>query len=269
MSQNHEQTKLRPLTKKEKMVLTFIENFMKEQELSPSYQEIQEHFGFRSISSVQSYLRQLKNKGYIHSPGNNQKRALSILHSTQTLFSPLGVNSQSRPLAMGRLSSFSRQNISEQNDLSFGTQSLSIPLLGLVAAGKPIEALHDNEFIEVPFNMVRHPHKTFALRVEGQSMIEDGILDGDFILVQQQSQANNGDITVAIIDNEATVKRFYLHNSGGQQFIHPFPQSSSQSHLSTSQRVELRPANAGMDSMWFRPEQVEIRGLVVGLIRHY
>jgi repressor LexA len=257
-----------PLTKKEKRVLEFIEGFIHEQELSPSFQEIQEHFGFRSINSVQSYLRQLQSKGYIHSPGSNQKRAISILRSAQTVSSPLGLNHR-RPPFRGRLLSLPQRvgSLSQSSEPPF--ESLSLPLLGRVAAGKPIEALHNNEFIEVPSSMVRNPAKTFALRVEGQSMIEDGIMDGDFIFVQQQSHAKNGEIIVAIIDNEATVKHFYLHNSKQPKLIHRFPQSSSQKSQTLSPQIELRPANAKMDSMWFHPEQVEIRGIVVGLIRHY
>lgn len=265
----------RPLTRKERRVLEFIESFMQKQELSPSYQEIQEHFGFRSINSVQSYLRQLQKKGYIHNPGNNQKRAISILQSAQTVLSSLGLNNR-RPLPGGRSSSphsspFAPFNSEAPSAHNIGTQttSFSVPLLGRVAAGRPIEAIDEHEFIEVPSSLVRHPDKTFALKVEGQSMIEDGIMDGDFIFVQQQAQANNGEIVVAIVNNEATVKRFYLHASPTQPVIHSFPQTSSQSSSFSVHQVELRPANTNMDSMWFSPEQVEIRGVVVGLLRNY
>jgi repressor LexA len=103
--------------------------------------------------------------------------------------------------------------------------------------------------------MVRNPSKSFALKVQGDSMIEDGIFDDDIILIQKQDSANNGDIIVATVDNEATVKRFYLR-------------SRPETH-DDLKWVELRPSNSSMKTMWFNPEQVEIRGIVVGLIRKF
>jgi repressor LexA len=124
-----------------------------------------------------------------------------------------------------------------------------------VAAGQPIEAFKHDEFVDVPPSMVRNPSKSFALKVQGDSMIEDGIFDEDIILVQEQKAAGNGDIVVATVDNEATVKRIYLRAR---------PDSST-----TEKQVELRPSNSTMKSMWYSPDQVEIRGIVVGLIRKF
>ena len=87
---------------------------------------------------------------------------------------------------------------------------LSLPLLGKVAAGSPIEAFEHDEFVQVPPSLVRNPSKSYALKVSGASMIEDGIFDGDLILVQRQESATNGEIVVASIENESTVKRFFL-----------------------------------------------------------
>ena len=126
-----------------------------------------------------------------------------------------------------------------------------------MAAGSPIESFLNDEHVDVPATMIRNPSKTFALIVEGQSMIEDGILDGDIIFVQKQSYANNGDTVVAMVNNQATVKRFYLHD------IHTNPQSDAHP------QVELRPANATMESMWFAPYNIDIQGIVVGLIRRF
>ncbi|MEO0336895.1 MAG: S24 family peptidase, partial [Pseudomonadota bacterium] len=136
-----------------------------------------------------------------------------------------------------------------------------------VAAGLPLEALEHDEFVDAPPTLIRNPEKTFALRVEGQSMIEDGILDGDIIFVQEQNTASNGDTIFAMVENEATVKRFYVHkrkviNSDPQGFTHQESSSSDQ-----EPKVELRPANSSMQSMWFDPRAVSIRGIVVGLLR--
>ncbi|MNL25927.1 LexA repressor [compost metagenome] len=103
--------------------------------------------------------------------------------------------------------------------------------------------------------MVRNPAKSFALKVQGDSMIEDGIHDEDVILVQKQNTANNGDIVVATVENEATVKRIYFRAR---------PDSGSSDKM-----VELRPSNSTMKSMWYPPEEVEIRGILVGLLRKF
>ncbi len=223
---------LSPLTEKEKAVLEFIEVSLAERGISPSYQEIKDHFGFASFNSVQNYLKQLQNKNYILIPPH-QKRAIQILHSAGAVQKQV-------------------QTVREQASKSPGAASanrneeLSIPLLGKVAAGRPLEALSYDEFVEVPRSMLRNPDKSFALKVVGQSMIEDGILDGDVILIQKQTNASNGEIVVATVDSESTVKRF-------------FQKSQAEPH----KQVELRPANSTMQSMWYRPDQVAIQGVVV------
>jgi repressor LexA len=158
-------------------------------------------------------------------------------------------------------------------------ESLSLPLLGRVAAGAPIEAFTHDEHISVPAAMIRNPSKTFALIVQGQSMVEDGILDGDVIFVQKQSYASNGDTVVAMVNNQATVKRFYLHTAGSMSGagslmsgkrkidVHTNPQTDA--HSADSKQVELRPANSTMESMWHPPSVVDIQGIVVGLIRRF
>lgn len=220
------------LSPKEKAFLEFVESEIRSTGICPSYQEIMDHFGFASFNSVQNYLRQLSNKGYIEvSP--HQKRAIRILHSSQAVQQEFdrrfSTGSSREPLLQAR------------------GEILSLPLMGRVAAGQPIERIKNDEFIEVPPVMVKKPDSTFVLEVEGDSMIDEGIWDGDYLLVQKQETAKNGDIVVASVDNEATVKRFFLKSSS----------------------VELRPANARLKPMFYPAEQVEIRGLVVGLIRRY
>ncbi len=225
-----------PLTEKEKTVLEFIESEIAQNGVSPSYQEIRDHFGFASFNSVQNYLKQLSQKGYIQL-ALNQKRAIQLLHSSMAV-------QQNLPSKSGSpRSSFLRTPGGRE-------EILTLPLLGKVAAGSPIEAFEHDEFVQVPPDMIRNPSKSYALKVSGSSMIEDGIFDGDLILVQKQNSASNGEIIVASIENESTVKRFYLQNK-------------------PEKMIELRPANSTMKSMWYEPDKVDIQGVVVGLIRRF
>lgn len=217
---------IQPLTPKEKSVLEFIENYIGSHGFSPSYIEIKDNFGFASNNSVQNYLRQLEKKNYIHTPGGNQKRAISILHSSKTM----------------------PDNLKEIQTRM--TPNVTVPLLGNVAAGAPIEHLKHDEFIDIPVSLLKNPDQTYALQVQGNSMIDDGIHDGDTILVQRQEYANDGDIIVAVVNHEATVKRIY--RARGKQ-----------------SKIELRPANSEMESFWYDSREVDIRGIVVGLIRRY
>ncbi|MFV3408111.1 transcriptional repressor LexA [Bdellovibrio bacteriovorus] len=236
-------TPLPPLTPKEKSVLEFIEAHILSSGVSPSYQEIKDHFGLASFNSVQNYLKQLTNKGYISNP-QNLKRAIQVLHSASA------VQDQLQSKTVSTKTGSPRTQLLQARD-----EILSLPLLGKVAAGQPIEAIKHDEFVDVPPSMVRNPSKSFALKVQGDSMIEDGIFDEDIILIQKQNSANNGDIIVATVDNEATVKRFYLR---------PRPETGDADKM-----VELRPSNSTMKSMWYTPDEVEIRGIVVGLIRKF
>jgi len=234
------QKPLPPLTEKEKAVLAMIEESLVENGISPSYQEIRDHFGFASFNSVQNYLKQLTNKGYIQIP-SHQKRAIAVLHSANAVQESVRQQRAQQTPAP-----------SERGERS--VEACELPLLGKVAAGLPIEALTHDEYVDVPLSLVRNPQKTFALQVSGSSMIDDGIFDGDLILVQKQTTASNGEIIVASVDGESTVKRFYFQNS---------PDRSSE------KKVELRPANSSMKSMWYPPHQVKIQGVVVGLIRKF
>lgn len=226
-----------PLTEKEKMVLEFIETEVSEKGVSPSYQEIKDRFGFASYNSVQNYIKQLTSKGYIQA-ASNQKRAIQVLHSAHTAQKQIQSKTPPRALLL-------QQNAERE-------EVLHLPLLGRVAAGKPLEHLSYDEFVQVPPSLVRNPEKSFALRISGSSMIEDGIFDGDLIIVQKQASAVNGEIVVATIDNESTVKRLFTKSAPNKEKL-----------------VELRPANSTMQSMWYPPDQVQIQGVVVGLIRKF
>ncbi len=198
------------LTPKQKEFLGYIAGYIDQWGHSPSFDEIRSHFGFRSYNAVSTYLKILERKGYIRLPGKkNQKRSIEVI----------------RPVETSRF---------------------ELPLLGKVAAGKPIEAIEDIQTIEVPPSMAQKGDH-FVLRVEGASMEEDGILDGDYVIVRKQPSAENGETVVAIINNEATVKKYYRHKD----------------------YIELRPAHRGMEPIRVKHEDFRIEGKVVGVIRYY
>ena len=229
----------KPLTPKEKSVLHFVEGQIMGSGVSPSYQEIREHFGFSSFNSVQNYLKQLRDKGYI-SWNQNQKRSLEVLHSSEKIRNDLKMTQAGPP---------------QSPLLQASDEVLALPFLGKVAAGIPLERVESGETIPVLRSFVRDASRTFVLKVEGDSMIDEGILDGDMILVQSQPHAKNGDLVVATVEEESTVKRYYLR---------PYPYGELKEMM-----VELRPSNPKMNSLWYSPEEVSIRGLVTGLIRNY
>ncbi len=127
-------------------------------------------------------------------------------------------------------------------------ESVRLPLLGSVAAGMPLERKNFDEFINVPLHLAPKPDESFVLRVSGDSMIEAGIFDKDLLLIESCSSADNGTIVVATTsDDAATVKRFF----------------------SQKNRIELRPENAALSSLYYQPHEITIKGKVVGLIRSY
>ncbi len=198
------------LTEKQKVFLEYISRYMEDWGRSPSFEEICSHFGFTSYNTVTTYLKTLKRKGYIRLPRKkNQKRAIEVISPVET-------------------------------------RRFEFPLLGRVAAGKPIEAVEDMDVIEVPASMIGQGDH-FVLQVKGDSMKEDGILDGDFIVVRKQPTAENGETVVALINNEATVKKYYRRRN----------------------YVELRPAHTDMEPIIVRKGDLRIEGKIVGVIRHY
>ena len=200
------------LTKKQKQVYDYIVHYLEENEISPTQVEIKEHFGFKSLGSVQDYIKYLKGSGYLASDSNSVRG-----------LTPLNPNS-----------------------LTSNQDVIDIPLHGKVAAGNPIEAIEGTETITVPSSMIGIGNH-YALTISGESMIEDGILDGDLIVVKEQQTAKNGDTVVATIDNEATVKRFYKKEK----------------------QIELHPANSTMKPIVVKDGNFQIRGVLVGLIRAY
>jgi repressor LexA len=199
------------LTKRQKQLVDYLDNYINEHGYAPTLAEVGQYFGLSSLATVHKHLRNLELKGFIKRQ-HNHSRALEIAQRRKRMA---------------------------------GAQELS--LLGQVAAGQPIEAVEGQETISVPEEFVRRDN-TFCLRVRGESMIEDGIRDGDYIIVEGRDQANNGETVVALVGNEATVKKFYREPDG---------------------RIRLQPANSAMEPIFMGQGDLLIRGVVVGLMRHY
>jgi repressor LexA len=201
-----------PLTKRQKEILTFLEGQIQHKGYAPSFEEIAEHFSFQSLATVHEHLTNLERKGYIHRT-HNESRAIEVLP-------PKGQAGASE-----------------------------IPILGKVAAGTPIESIMNGETISVPDALLPRRGPNYALKVQGESMIDDHIMDGDFVVVHGKQAAENGEMVIALVNGaEATVKRFYREAGGW---------------------VRLQPANATMQPMRFQERDVLIQGVVVGVIRKY
>ncbi len=257
------------LTPKEKKVLEFIEFYIHKNGMAPTFLEIKEHFQFASFNSVQRYLKQLQKKEYIYMPGGNQKRALSVLKPSSAVLKNLNLTSLNQD-------GYTPNPTPVEKEASMMVppyvESLSLPLLGKVAAGRPLEATEHDTYIDVPHSLVNSPNNSFALTVSGDSMIEDGIFDGDTILVQKQSHANNGELVVAFIENEATVKRIYFDSKpkkSSHLSLKTFDGYEDVSSTLNNPQIELRPSNSSMETMWFAADKVKIEGIVVGLIRKF
>ena len=208
------------LTPKEKIFLKYVEGFCQKKGYSPSFTEIKEYFNYASIYSVQKYINQLQKKGYIYSPGGNQKRALRVLKSHKYQQTPL--ETESPPF--------------------------EIPFLGKVAAGEPIEHLEFNEAIDVSSHL-RYKQGDFALEVSGLSMKNEGIFPEDVLLVRKKSHYDNGELVIARIGDEVTVKRLYRHED--------------------KKKIELRPSHDDMESFWYDSSEVYIEGSVASLMRKF
>lgn len=198
------------LTKRQKEILDYISESIAENGYAPTLEEIGERFELRSMATVHKHLSNLEEKGLIRRKWNHS-RAIEV--------------SDNRPKA----------------------QSIAIPLLGRVAAGRPIEAIEGSDTVDVPASILGK-RDSYALRVQGDSMMEEGILDGDVIIVEERPDPRNGDCVVATVDGEATVKRFFREKNGS---------------------VRLQPSNSAYKPILVSGGDLKIRGAVVGLVRRY
>jgi repressor LexA len=195
-----------PLTPRQKAVLDFITEFIQKHDYAPSYREIAEHFQFASVATVAEYIDILKDKGYLDRE-DNAARSLQLTPA-------------------------------------WDNERFTVPLMGTIAAGSPIEAVRTNETVHIPRDMAAA--NVFALKVRGDSMIEDGIYDGDYVIIEPVTDPKEGDIVVALIDGEnVTLKRFFLEKD----------------------HVRLQPANSQLKPL--RVKQVTIQGRVKGVIRKF
>jgi len=201
-----------PVTRRQREILDFITGHLEAKGYAPSFEEIARQFGFHSLATVHEHLTNLERKGYIRR-AHNESRAIEIVP-------PKGQ-----------------------------TGATELPLLGLVAAGEPIEAISGNDTIAVPDELIPRRGRSYVLKVRGESMIDEHIKDGDFIVVQERNQADSGQTVVALVHGDsATVKRFYREPGGW---------------------IRLQPANATMQPLRVNERDVIVQGVVVGVIRKY
>lgn len=196
------------LTRRQKNIYDYLVEFINQHGYAPSYREIAEHFDLKSVGTVADHIETLRAKGVLQ---KNFKESRSL---------------QLTPAW-------------EDNDKEF-----EVPLLGRIAAGAPIEAIRTHETITIPRDMMGH--NVFALKVRGESMVGDGIYDGDYVIIEQTNRARNGDIVVALIDNDSvTLKRFFREKD----------------------HIRLQPANSRFNPI--RSKKVVVQGRVKGIIRKF
>ena len=204
------------LYRKEREVLEFLAQFQNQFGYSPTLKEIAKATGHRSVSTVHVIVRALVEKGYVRKDEGNSR----VLKITDENFKSTLLGLQT---------------------------SVELPLMGYIAVGLPLEPHTDpNATFQVSSTLLSGQKTAYVLQVKGESMIEDGIVDGDYVVIERTNMANNGDIVVALVDdNLATLKRFYIEDG----------------------TVILRPANANMQPIY--PKQLKIQGIVTSVIRKF
>lgn len=202
-----------PLTRRQRDILDFLREYTEQEGLSPTLEEIAQHFGVNKVT-VFGHVAELERKGVIERAAPGISRGLRIV---------------------------------EEEDPSTATPGAGpgVSILGRIAAGAPIEAIESPETLDLN-DLVPRDRDVYALRVRGDSMIEDSIRDGDLVLIERRNTARNGETVVAILaGEEATLKRYYRENG----------------------RVRLQPANSGMEPIVV--DEVEIRGVLIGVVRQF
>ena len=221
------------LTVKQRELLQFIDDQLKASGVSPSFDEMREALELKSKSGVHRLISALEERQFIRRLPN-RARALEVIKMPENVAPAASV--------IGTIASASRPVLQRA-----ANDTIEIPLHGRIAAGTPIEALQGTEGFAVPAALLG-PGEHYALEVSGDSMVEEGILDGDFALIRKVDTAREGEIVVALIDAEqATLKTFRREG----------------------QMIRLDPANRMYEPQRYRPEQVRIQGRLAGLIRRY
>lgn len=202
------------LTERQRDILQFIREFQEEHGVAPTHREICDRFGFSSYGTVYKHLSLLEKKGLIRRDWN-QKRGVELVEKAAPAEAPPS-----------------------------GVREL--PLFGVIAAGRPLEVDVSDETITVPERLTSRG-ENYVLKVRGDSMIDDGILDGDYVIIARREQANNGEMVVANVAGEVTLKRLYREG----------------------ERIRLQPANSLMAPIYAHARDVAVQGVVVGLMRRF
>lgn len=201
------------LTKKQRQILDYVTEWIKTNRYAPSYQEVADYFGLSSKATVYEHIRNLEDKGYIRVK-DNTARSLELVEVDEAEF-------------------------------AHSMSAVELPLVGLITAGEPIEAIEERETFSVPTHLVRDPN-SFVLKVKGESMIDEGILDGDYVIAERNYYPQNGDVVIALLDNAyATLKKYYREKN----------------------RIRLQPANTTMKPIY--AQNPVIQGIVRAVIRKY
>lgn len=199
------------LTRRQKEILDFLAKHIEKKGYAPTIEEIGEHFGLSSLATVHKHLTNLQQKGLVKREWN-RSRALELVPSDVKV------------------------------------QAVELPLLGRVAAGTPIEAVSGSETIFVPQDMVGR-RDTYVLQVKGDSMIDEQIRDGDYVIVESRKSARDGEMVIALLDDDrVTLKKLYREGGG---------------------RVRLQPANARLKPLYVEGDALRVQGVVIGVLRRY
>ncbi len=200
-----------PLTRRQKEILDYLGRHIERKGYAPTIEEIGEHFGLSSLATVHKHLSNLQEKGVIKREWN-RSRALELVPTTVTV------------------------------------RAVELPLLGRVAAGTPIEAVESSETIYVPEDMVGR-RETYVLQVKGDSMIDEQIRDGDYVIVENRKTARDGEMVIALLGGEnVTLKKLFREGGG---------------------KVRLQPANARMKPIFVDQDDLQVQGVVIGVLRRY
>jgi repressor LexA len=199
-----------PLTKRQREILDYLNEFIQQHGYAPSLEEIGRRFNLSSLATVHKHLTNLQEKGFIRRAWN-RSRSVEVVPTRS------------------------------------GGRALELPMLGFVAAGHPIEAVPGNETISVPESLAGK-RDSYVLRVRGDSMIDEQIRDGDYVIIEDRKSADNGEMVIALVRGmDVTLKKFYRENG----------------------QVRLQPANPSMQPIMVDPDQVQVQGVVVGVMRRY
>ena len=202
---------MQPLTKRQREILDYLNEFIQQHGYAPSLEEVGKRFNLSSLATVHKHLTNLQEKGFIRRAWN-RSRSVELMPSRA------------------------------------GGRAVELPLLGYVAAGMPIEAVASSESISVPEALVTGKRDTYVLRVRGDSMIDEQIRDGDFVIVEDRKSADNGEMVIALVGGQdVTLKKFYKENG----------------------KIRLQPANPTMQPIMVDADSIQIQGVVVGVMRKY